>query len=130
MRISSTSLPSFRWAAPLLGTALLVAGGLSVLGAALPAGATTGCGAPTVVGTTATVTCSYTGAVATWTVPAGVTSITVTASGGQGGAAFGGGGLGAQLTASVPVTPLENLDVLVGGLGANGTEYFAGAGGD
>ena len=63
------ALASSRWSVRLVGTALLVAGGWSVLGAAPPAGATTGCGAPTVVGTTATVTCPYTGAVATWTVP-------------------------------------------------------------
>lgn len=113
----------------LVGAGLLVPAGWAALGTASPVGATTDCGAPTVVGTTATVTCSYTGTATTWTVPAGVTLITVDASGGQGGSSGFGGGLGAQLTASLAVTPLENLNVLVGGQGGDGFEFSAGSGG-
>src|SRR6202034_4540811 len=65
----------------------------------------------------------------TWTVPAGVTSITIAAAGAQGGSAYEGGGSGAELTATFTVTPLETLDVLVGGLGQNGVIYSVGAGG-
>lgn len=59
-----------------------------------------------------------------FTVPAGVSSVTVTAvgaAGGQGGCTGGGGGQGALLTATVPVSGGEVLDVLVGGTGANGS---------
>ncbi|MGB7052768.1 MAG: hypothetical protein WBG41_14470, partial [Acidimicrobiales bacterium] len=129
MRFHLMALASSRWSVRLVGAALLVVAGWTVLGAAPPAGATTSCGAPTIVGNTATVTCPYTGASTTWTVPAGVTSVTVNASGAQGGASGYGGGVGGQLTASFDVTSLENLNVLVGGQGANGFEYGSGSGG-
>jgi hypothetical protein len=63
----------------------------------------------------------------TWQVPAGVTQITVVAEGaaggpgrtGEGGGAAGGpGGPGARVTASIAVTPLETLQIRVGGAGA------------
>ncbi len=65
----------------------------------------------------------YTGSVQNWTVPTGVTSITIEAWGAQGGGAFGGNG--GQAVATIPVTPGQLLHVYVGGtptgqLGAGG----------
>ena len=68
----------------------------------------------------------YTGAIQTFTVPAGVTSITIEALGAQGG---GSGGLGAKMTGTFTVTPGQVLQVLVGGLGGNGGSYGSGGGG-
>ena len=56
---------------------------------------------------------AYTGAVQTFTVPACVTSITVTALGAQGGGTAGG--LGGRAIATIVVTPGETLNVYVGG---------------
>ena len=89
-------------------------------------------------GASGSVTMSYTGGnsqsfttpgTSTFMVPAGVTSITIVASGGQGGAgggpiapftATGGaGGAGATLQATVTVTPGSSLTVNVGGQGGN-----------
>jgi hypothetical protein len=62
-------------------------------------------------------------------VPAGITQVTITADGGSGAAAAGGttsqpggtGGVGGEVTATVPVTPSETLNVVVGGdAGADG----------
>lgn len=53
-------------------------------------------------GFAADVTFSYTGAQQTWGVPAGVTSVTITATGARGGNA---GGLGARVAATYAVTP-------------------------
>ncbi|MFM1947703.1 MAG: hypothetical protein RL207_1986 [Bacteroidota bacterium] len=62
---------------------------------------------------TQTVTFNYTGAPQTWTVPAGVTSISVTLKGGKGGGPLGG--LGANIThPSIPVTPCQVLQINVG----------------
>jgi hypothetical protein len=64
-----------------------------------------------------------------YTVPAGITQVTITADGGSGAAALGGviaqpggaGGPGGEVTATVPVTPGETLNVVVGGdAGADG----------
>lgn len=54
-------------------------------------------------------------------VPAGVTSVTVTAVGGSGGDGIGAGpgGLGTQVTATVPVTPCETLNLSVGPAGGS-----------
>src|SRR5215213_7891698 len=59
----------------------------------------------------------FTGAPQTFTVPAGVNQITVDASGAQGGQSEDGvaGGLGARATATVQVTPGQELQVNVGG---------------
>ena len=69
----------------------------------------------------------------TFTVPSGVTSLTITASGGQGGTAFGGppgpGGLGGSITATIDVTPGESLEIFAGGPGVNATIFHAGLGG-
>jgi len=71
----------------------------------------------------------------TWTVPAGVTAIQVVAlgggGGGGGGSALGGkggsGGAGAQVTATIEVTPGDTINYYVGGGGA-GTTYTGGVG--
>jgi len=70
---------------------------------------------------TQTTTFNFAGAAQTFTVPAGVDSITVTATGGEGGAAFasGGvanavGGLGGQVTGTISVIAGEILQINVG----------------
>ncbi len=68
----------------------------------------------------ATQTFSYTGAEQTFTVPAGVTSVDVTAVGGHGGSAAASGGAAAQVSGELGVTPGETLYVEVGGNGENG----------
>ena len=71
----------------------------------------------------ATQTFDYTGAEQQFIVPAGVTSITVTAHGAKGGNGYNassGGGLGGTTTATISVTPGETLAILVGGMGGNG----------
>lgn len=65
-------------------------------------------------------TFAYTGAPQLYVVPAGVTSIDVTVSGGQGSAAGAStGGAGAVVAGSVSVTPGEVLQIDVGGSGAS-----------
>lgn len=77
-----------------------------------------------------TVTFVYTGAQQSITVPAGVTSLTISASGaggnGNGGAAGGAGGLA---SGDLAVTGGEVIYVYVGGAGAVGGAGVAGAGG-
>jgi hypothetical protein len=81
----------------------------------------------TVVGPN-TVTFTTVGA-ATFTVPAGVTSLTVTAVGGGGaGSIPSAGGSGAKVTGTLAVTPGEVLNLFVGG-GAPGTNWNVGGGG-
>ncbi len=70
-----------------------------------------------------------TGSVQSWTVPSGVTQIYVDISGAQGGASYGGGGLGAELTGTLSVTPGETLHIIAGSQGGNGQVYWSGAGG-
>ncbi|MGA2761285.1 MAG: glycine-rich protein, partial [Candidatus Cybelea sp.] len=76
-------------------------------------------------------TFSYTGAEQTFTVPSGVTAVTVTASGASGSSTFGRSGpsgLGGLVKATIPVTPGEALAVFVGGAGSpEGTGYNGGA---
>ncbi len=60
------------------------------------------------------VTFSYNGAIQTYTVPAGVTSINITAAGAQGGGLINGGGLGASMSGAFTVTPGEILYIVVG----------------
>ncbi len=79
---------------------------------------------------------SFTGTTVEWTVPEGVTEITVEAFGAQGGdsaaAGFdddsgietieaGTGGLGGSTTATIAVTPGETLSLAVGGRGGDGS---------
>ncbi len=65
-------------------------------------------------GTPVTQTFGYTGAITTWTVPAGVTSVTINAKGAQGGTSTGTGGLGANMTGTFAVTPGQVLSILAG----------------
>ncbi|GAB3987504.1 hypothetical protein GCM10028807_07870 [Spirosoma daeguense] len=66
---------------------------------------------------TQVVSFSFTGSIETWTVPAGVTSLTIEARGGEGGAVVGQqiiSGRGAILATQVSVSPGQALSVLVG----------------
>ncbi len=79
-------------------------------------------------------TFGYTGAAQTFTVPAGVTSVVVTATGAVGGTFVSGsnvyqGGKGAQAQTVLTVTPGETLTVYVGGTGGFHTGNGAGPGG-
>jgi hypothetical protein len=109
---------------------LFVAGvalAVGLLASAAPAGATvTSCPAPVIGASTATVTCSYTGAAQTWVVPAGVSSATFDVYGAQGGGAlneasgfpkFTPGGKGAHVSATLSLTPGQSLEIMVGGAG-------------
>jgi hypothetical protein len=99
------------------GTACVLAGSAGALMSAGASHAATkampACPAPVVSGATATVTCGYTGGSQYWTVPAGVTQATFTLYGaeGEGGA---GGGSGAEVTGTLPVTPGSVLEVNAG----------------
>lgn len=63
---------------------------------------------------------TYTGAIQTWTVPAGVTTIYVEAFGAQGGNAGSNvGGKGGKVTCSLPVTPGQVIYITVGGQATN-----------
>jgi hypothetical protein len=71
---------------------------------------------------------------ADWTVPAGVSSVFVTAYGGQGGSGdpqlgnYGQGGRAAKVSAQVPVTPGLHLDLTVAGAGHGATGGIGGGG--
>ena len=73
-----------------------------------------------------TATFSYTGAQQTFTVPSGVTSITVEGYGAAGGAGESSGstksngGLGGYLKATISVTPGDTLYINIGGVGESG----------
>lgn len=69
----------------------------------------------------AVTTFNYTGGVQTYTVPVGVTSITVDAYGAQGGNnALSAGGLGGYIKSTLTVTPGSVLNIYVGGAGIQG----------
>ena len=70
-----------------------------------------------------TQTFNFTGALQTWTVPAGVTSVDITAFGAQGNTNALGvvGGLGGQATGTLAVTPGQVLNINVGGGGITST---------
>lgn len=77
-----------------------------------------------------TSTLSFTGSIQTFTVPAGVTSITIDARGAQGGTSGTNlGGLGARMTGTFAVTPGQVLQILVGGQGGTGSQQGGGGGG-
>ena len=86
---------------------------------------------------TQTTTFNFTNAAQTFTVPAGVVSITVTATGGEGGTAFSSGqagnavgGLGGQVIGTISVTAGETLQINVGGAGGDApTNSTGGTGG-
>lgn len=74
-------------------------------------------------------TFAFTGSTQTWTVPAGVTEVTVTARGASGGSGrwqyYGTTtqGRGAIVTATIPVTPGQTMWVNVGGQGLSNTQW-------
>jgi hypothetical protein len=81
-------------------------------------------------------TYNFTGAIESFTVPGGVTSIRIDASGAQGGTATYSsappGGLGAFASGTFTVTPSQSLRVIVGGAGVvptGGCGYLNGGGG-
>jgi hypothetical protein len=102
-----------------------------------PASASSGC---VTTGKLTTCTFTYTGGAQTWTVPAGVHSATFTLYGAEGGTGVGGtvnsipvpaavGGLGAQVTGTLAITPGTVLQVNVGQAGSgNGGASFGGGG--
>ena len=89
-------------------------------------------GSGTTAASAATETFDYTGAAQTWTVPAGVTTATFDVYG-AGGASGNGGTLpqagGGRATVTIPVTPLGDIGVYVGGSGFSGGFNGGGAGG-
>ena len=81
---------------------------------------------------TGTATFSFTGAIQTFTVPVGVTSVVIAAHGAEGGAGGSNGagsGLGGLVTATLAVTAGSTLNIFVGGQGGTGTFIGSGAGG-
>ncbi len=72
-----------------------------------------------------TTTFNYSGGIVAYTVPAGETSVQITARGAQGG---GSGGTGAIMVGNFTVTPGHVLNILVGGQGTN-TGFASGGGG-
>lgn len=81
-------------------------------------------------------TFTFTGSVQTFTVPACVSQVTITANGAQGSngnastSPAGIGGLGAIVTGTYPVNPGDVLNIYVGGSGALATGGFNGGGGN
>ena len=105
-----------------IGAALAVLAGtaLAIGILAAPAGAVP---TPVCAAGTCTVTFGETGAVQHWTVPVGITSVTVTVAGGSGGTASGSGGnpgTGGKVTATVSVSAGDDLALVVGGKGVDG----------
>ena len=136
-RRQSGRTPGGRRLAAWTAASLLAGGGLasaSLLGGAPAALADTGpdCPAAVVSAATATVTCGYTGDSQYWTVPAGVTQATFTLYGAAGGQATGdesgGGGSGAKVSGTLPVTAGTVLQVNVGQVGQVASTAFGGGG--
>ena len=104
-------------------TALSLAGGEA-------ADAATLCGAPVVSKDAFVVSCGYTGETETFTVPAGVSSLTLDVKGAQGGATgLFPGGEGGEETGTIAVTEGETLTILAGGLGSEPEDSAGGHGG-
>jgi gliding motility-associated-like protein len=81
-----------------------------------------------------TQTFNYTGSISSFTVPAGVTSLNITASGAKGGDVSGSdgsasGGKGLKVIANVNVTPGDVLNILVGQQPPSATNASGGGGG-
>jgi gliding motility-associated-like protein len=78
-----------------------------------------------------TQTFSYTGSIQNWTVPTGVTSLSFTAEGAQGGSGslgYGAGGLGGRVQGSLAVTPGQALSIYVGQMPLSNIGGFNGGG--
>lgn len=73
-------------------------------------------------------TFNYTGAAQSFTVPTGITSIQIVAQGGDGKSVFSNDAKGAEVTATLAVTPGEEFDVYVGGAGTAGAGGWNGGG--
>jgi Putative Ig domain len=121
--------------AVVIGTAAVL-GGAGLIGSLALAGpasaqSTPACPAPVISGTTATVTCGYTGAAQYWTVPVAVSQATFTLYGAEGGTSVysTAGGLGAEVTGTLPVTAGSTLQINVGQGGALNTGPTFGGGG-
>ena len=77
----------------------------------------------------------YTGTTQYWTVPPGVTNVSVIltgaagGAGGSDGASGGAGGPGGRVTGNLAVTPGEKLTIYIGIAGGNGTSNAQGTGG-
>src|SRR5947208_2605698 len=95
--------------------------GLSALGAAVCA-----LMVPAAHAQATTQTFAYTGAEQTFTVPAGVSSVHVAAVGGSGGNTDRPGGVAAQVSGDLSVTPGETLYVEVGARGGESAGYSSG----
>ncbi|MEI6576037.1 MAG: Ig-like domain-containing protein [Bacteroidota bacterium] len=85
---------------------------------------TAGTNNPNTSYTTILTTFNYSGSIVNWTVPAGVTSISVDASGAQGGndycsSGYNYGGLGARIKGTFTVVPGNTIQLLSGGVGGN-----------
>ncbi len=118
-RRSLLSLP-----VPRLPRVVPAAAGLALLAAVVPAGpasaAAAGC---TTSGSQVTCIFTETGGAQTWTVPAGISQATFIlygAEGGNDGGLDAAGGLGAKVTATLPVTAGTVLQVNAGQTGPNG----------
>ncbi|WKZ75787.1 MAG: HYR domain-containing protein [Vicingaceae bacterium] len=75
-------------------------------------------------------TFNYTGSTQTFTVPVGITSITIETRGAQGAQGNGGaGGFGARMIGDFTVTPGQILTVVVGGMGTTSQNAGGGGGG-
>lgn len=106
--------------------------GAAVPASALIAGPALAADSPACVSDPTTVTCTfaYDTNGYSWTVPAGVTTLTVTADGGSGQGRLGGtGGAGAQFLATVTGAAGQTLGVTTGGAG-NGRTGGTSGGGD
>ena len=105
--------------------------GLCIFGSFALAGSAAAALPPGCSEVASTVTCSFssTGAAQSFTVPAGVNSITVAAFGGQGGGSGGAGGLGGEAQGVFAVAPGAAVEVLVGGQGGTSTGVQASAAG-
>ena len=118
-RTNSSSSSSFFFLGALAAVVALVATLLLLAYNANPAQAAADCST-----TSGTTTCTYgsTGAEDTFVVPEGVSTIHVVATGAPGGVGNGGapGGLGAQVSADLAVSPGQTLYVNVGGTPTGG----------
>jgi len=123
MASSRTQGEAVRWTAGGAAASLIAA--MIVTGVAAP-----GVSAPSTV----TQSFGYTGAVQTFTVPAGVTALTISVRGGQGG--NGGadatpapdpGTYAGTVTGTIPVTPGQQLQIAVGSGGTTGVSKTNGA---
>ena len=119
------------WGRMVLASALVAGAGLGGLIAPVRAAETCA-----TVGSQVTCTFTYAGGEQTFAVPAGVSSITVQATGAHGGASFSSkpGGRGDVVTGTVAVAPNSTLYVYVGGAGGyngggNGGTFGGGSGG-